>query len=157
MMLGIPTVLDRFIQQAVSQVLTPVFDPGFSPSNFGFGPGRSAHDAILQAQTYLNDGFSWVVDLDLEKFFDRVNHDILMARLARHVKDKPVLRLIRRYLQAGILTEGVVMARTEGTPQGGRFRPCWPISCWMTSTRNWNGAGWRSSVTRTTEPNCATR
>lgn len=118
-MLGIPTVLDRFIQQAVSQVLTPVFDPGFSPSSFGFRPGRSAHDAILQAQTYLNDGCSWVVDLDLEKFFDRVNHDILMARIARHVKDKPVLRLIRRYLQAGILTEGVVMARTEGTPQGG--------------------------------------
>lgn len=122
-MLGIPTVFDRFIQQAVLQVLTPVFDPHFSASSFGFRPGRSAHEAILQAQTYLNEGFAWVVDLDLEKFFDRVNHDVLMARVARRVKDKAVLRLIRRYLQTGILAEGVVMARTEGTMQGGPLSP----------------------------------
>ncbi len=107
-MLGIPTTLDRFIQQAVQQVLTPLFDPMFSEASFGFRPGRSAHDAIRQAQQYLNEGYTWVVDLDLEKFFDRVNHDILMARVARHIADKAVLRLIRSYLQEGIMAEGVV-------------------------------------------------
>ena len=121
--LGIPTVIDRFIQQALHQVLQPVFDPDFSESSFGFRPGRSAHDAVRRAQLYVKAGRRWVVDIDLEKFFDRVNHDVLMSRVARKVKDKRVLRLIRRYLEAGILVGGVVSPRTEGTPQGGPLSP----------------------------------
>jgi RNA-directed DNA polymerase len=122
-LLGIPTVLDRFLQQALQQVLTGVFDPRFSPHSYGFRPGRKAHDAVQQAQTYIAEGYTWVVDLDLDKFFDRVNHDMLMARVARVVKDKRVLRLIRRYLESGVMVNGVVMDTNEGTPQGGPLSP----------------------------------
>jgi RNA-directed DNA polymerase len=121
--LGIPTVVDRMIQQALHQVMSREFEPGFSESSYGFRPGRSAHDAVLKAQEYVASGKRWVVDMDLEKFFDRVNHDVLMARVARKVKDKRVLRLVRRYLEAGVMDAGLVSPRTEGTPQGGPLSP----------------------------------
>ena len=121
--LGIPTVLDRFIQQALLQVLQPLFDPTFSDASYGFRPARSAHDAVRRAQAYVQDGRSFVVDIDLEKFFDRVNHDMLMGRLAKRIADRRVLRLIRRYLNAGVLANGVVTERDEGTPQGGPLSP----------------------------------
>lgn len=121
--LGIPTVTDRLIQQALLQVLQRIIDPTFSEHSYGFRPGRRAHDAVLDAQRYVQDGYRVVVDVDLEKFFDRVNHDILMERLARRIDDKAVLRLIRRYLEAGIMDGGVVMERYEGTPQGGPLSP----------------------------------
>ena len=121
--LGIPTVLDRVVQQALLQVLTPVFDPGFSEWSFGFRPGVGAHRAVLQAQRHIRDGCRWVVDVDLEKFFDRVNHDVLMALVARQVKDKGALLLIRRFLQAGILVGGLTSPTLEGTPQGGPLSP----------------------------------
>ena len=121
--LGIPTVLDRFIQQALLQVLQPLFDPTFSDASYGFRPGRSAHDAVRRAQTYVQGGRSFVVDIDLEKFFDRVNHDMLMGRLVKRIADRRVLRLIRRYLNAGVLANGVVIEREEGTPQGGPLSP----------------------------------
>ena len=122
-MLGIPTVLDRLIQQALLQVLQPLLDPAFSDSSYGFRPGRSAHQALDRAKTHIADGHRWVVDMDLEKFFDRVNHDVLMSRLARRIDDKRILRLIRRFLQAGMLEGGVVSQRVEGTPQGGPLSP----------------------------------
>ena len=121
--LGIPTVVDRLVQQAIAQALEPILDPTFSGSSFGFRPGRSAHDALRQARGYVADGYEIVVDLDLEKFFDRVNHDILMARLARRIGDKRLLRIVRRFLQAGMMQDGVCIGRQEGTPQGGPLSP----------------------------------
>ena len=122
-MLGIPTVLDRLIQQAVYQELGPLFEPGFSAHSYGFRPGKSAHQAVQTAKRAVANGLRWVVDLDLAQFFDRVNHDILMSRVARKVKDKRVLHLIRSYLQAGLLEGGVISPRSEGTPQGGPLSP----------------------------------
>lgn len=121
--LGIPTVLDRLIQQALLQVLTPLFDPHFSESSYGFRPKRSAHQALRQAKAYVAEGRSWVVDIDLEQFFDRVNHDKLMTRVARRVQDSRVLRLIRSYLEAGVIKDGVRVRRDDGTPQGGPLSP----------------------------------
>jgi RNA-directed DNA polymerase len=115
-------VVDRWIQQALNQVLSPIFDQEFSESSYGFRPGRSAHQAVRQAQAYVSGGKRWLVDIDLEKFFDRVNHDILMSRIVRRVSDKRVLKLIRRYLQSGIMQDGLITASREGTPQG------WPLS-----------------------------
>lgn len=122
-MLGIPTVLDRVIQQAIVIVLTPIIDPTFSESSYGFRPGRSGRDAVRQARQFVAEGHRWVVDLDLSKFFDRVNHDVLMERLSRRITDKPLLRLIRKYLEAGMMADGVVVRREEGTPQGGPLSP----------------------------------
>lgn len=122
-LLGIPTVIDRLLQQAIAQVLTPIFERKFSSHSYGFRPGRSAHDAMKQAQEYTQEGYEWVVDIDLEKFFDRVNHDMLMARVAREVKDKRVLKLIRAYLNSGMMNNGVVMEAEEGVPQGGPLSP----------------------------------
>lgn len=121
--LGIPTVVDRLVQQAILQVLEKILDPTFSASSFGFRPGRGAHEALAQASRYVSEGRSIVVDLDLEKFFDRVNHDILMSRLARRVGDRRLLRIIRRFLEAGMLQNGVSVDRHEGTPQGGPLSP----------------------------------
>ncbi len=121
--LGIPTVLDRFIQQALLQVLQPRFDPSFSSHSYGFRPRRSAHAAVKAARDYVQSGRRYVVDVDLEKFFDRVNHDVLMSRLARRIADRRVLGLIRRYLEAGVMANGVVVDRHEGTPQGGPLSP----------------------------------
>ena len=121
--LGVPVALDRFIQQAMLQVLTPLFDPTFSPHSYGFRPRKSAHQAVEQSKKYIAEGYTWVVDCDLEKFFDRVNHDILMGRLATRIADTRLLKLIRRYLQAGVMVHGVVQERWEGTPQGGPLSP----------------------------------
>jgi group II intron reverse transcriptase/maturase len=121
--LGIPTVLDRFIQQALLQVLQPGFDVTFSEHSYGFRPRRSAHDAVMAAKRYIEEGRRYVVDVDLEKFFDRVNHDVLMDRLAKRIADRRILRLIRRYLAAGAMVNGVVLEREEGTPQGGPLSP----------------------------------
>jgi len=122
-MLGIPTVIDRLIQQALHQVLSPCFEPSFSESSYGLRPNRSAQQAVLKAREYVRAGRRWVVDLDLQKFFDRVNHDVLMSRLVRRIKDQRILRLIRRYLQAGMMANGLATARREGTPQGGPLSP----------------------------------
>ncbi len=121
--LGIPTVVDRLIQQAFHQVMQPLFDGGFSKSSYGFRPGHSAHQAVRQAQAYVCEGRRWLVDMDLEKFFDRVDHDVLMSRVARMIKDKRALKLIRRYLEAGMLENGLVSQRVAGTPQGGPLSP----------------------------------
>jgi len=121
--LGIPTAVDRLIQQAMLQVLSPQWDETFSDRSFGFRPGRSAHDAVTQAQQYLEEGYTWVVDMDLEKFFDRVNHDVLMSRVARRVADKRLLKLIRAFLNSGVMIDGLAEATPEGTPQGGPLSP----------------------------------
>ena len=151
--LGIPTAVDRLIQQALHQVLMPLFDPGFSPHSYGFRPGRSAHDAVKAAKAHVASGRRFVVDMDLEKFFDRVNHDVLMARVARKVADKRVLRLIRRYLQAGLMQGGIETQRTEGTPQGGPLSPLLSnilLDDLDPSTRNWRSAVTPSAGMRTT-------
>ncbi len=121
--LGIPTVVDRFIQQAVLQVLQPAWDPTFSDHSYGFRPGRRAHQAVAAAQAYLASGHDWVVDIDLEKFFDRVNHDRLMAAVAKRVSDKRLLRLLRSFLNVGVMDQGLIHTTTEGTPQGGPLSP----------------------------------
>lgn len=122
-LLGIPTVVDRLIQQALLQVLTSLFDPTFSDASYGFRPERRGHDAVRRARQYVRDGWGWVVDLDLEKFFDKVNHDILMSRVARRIEDKTILGLIRRFLVSGIMLNGVLVVSEEGTPQGGPLSP----------------------------------
>jgi len=121
--LGIPSVLDRFIQQAVMQVLQRRWDPTFSDHSYGFRPGRSAHQAVAQAQQYIAEGCGWCVDFDLEKFFDRVNHDKLMGQVAKRVEDKRLLKLIRAFLNAGVMENGLVSPSVEGTPQGGPLSP----------------------------------
>lgn len=121
--LGIPSVVDRLIQQAIAQVLVPVFDPGFVPVSYGFRPHRSAHDAVTVAKTVIQQGYRWVVEVDLDSFFDRVNHDMLMVRIARKIEDKRLLCLIRRYLEAGIMADGVMQPTAVGTPQGSPLSP----------------------------------
>jgi group II intron reverse transcriptase/maturase len=121
--LGIPTVQDRFIQQAIHQVLSPQFEPTFSEHSYGFRPGRRAHDAVKAARVHVEAGYKWVVDIDMERFFDTVNHDRLMARMKVVVKDKRVLRLVNAYLKAGVMVNGVVVETKEGTPQGGPLSP----------------------------------
>ena len=121
--LGILTVIDRFLQQAIAQVLTQIYDPTFSYHSYGFRPNKRGHDAVRQARSYIKEGKRWVVDIDLEKFFDKVNHDRLMQKLSERIKDRRVLQLIRRYLQAGVMEHGLVQPNTEGTPQGGPLSP----------------------------------
>ena len=131
--LGIPTVMDRFVQQAVMQVLQRQWDPTFSQHSYGFRPGRSAHQAVAQAQQYIAAGYGWVVDLDLEKFFDRVNHDKLVGEIAKRVEDKRLLKLIRAFLNAGVMENGLVSPSVQGTPQGG---PLTPLTQKVTSPLN---------------------
>jgi RNA-directed DNA polymerase len=150
-LLGIPTVVDRVIQQAIAQVLGPIFDPGFSDASFGFRPGRSAHGALRQVQTYIGEGYRIAVDLDLAKFFDNVQHDVLMARVGRKVRDKRLLKLIGRYLRAGVLVGETLQATELGTPQGGPLSPLLAnILLDDRQTRSWRAGGTGSCATRTT-------
>jgi len=121
--LGIPTVVDRFVQQAILGILRPEWDPEFSEASFGFRPGRNAHQAVARAQRYVKEGYTWVVDMDVEKFFDRVNHDKLMSEVAKKVKDRRMLKVIRRFLGAGVLEHDALHETAEGTPQGGLLSP----------------------------------
>jgi len=121
--LGIPTTTDRLIQQAIAQVIGPLYEPVFSPYSYGFRPGKSAHDGVQQALSYINEGYDWVVDIDLKNFFDKVNHDYLMHLVSQRIFDKPLLKLIRRYLQSGVMCAGVVSPTRQGTPQGGPLSP----------------------------------
>ncbi len=148
--LGIPTALDRFIQQGVLQVLQKRWDRTFSEHSYGFRPGRSAQQAVAQAQRHIAEGRRWVVDIDLEKFFDRVNHDRLMGRLAQRVRDKRVLKLIRAFLNAGVMEKGLVSPTTEGTPQGGPLSHSCPTSCWTNWTESWSDEATALCATRTT-------
>jgi RNA-directed DNA polymerase len=141
--LGIPTVLDRFIQQALLQVLQPRFDPTFSQASYGFRPGRRAHDAVRLAQGYVQAGRRFVVDVDLERFFDRVHHDVLMGRLEKRIADRRVLGLIRRYLDAGVLANGG-WSGTRARRRAGPCRRSWRTCSWTRSTRSWSDAGTRS-------------
>lgn len=136
-MLGIPTTKDRLIQQAMHQQLNLYYDPWFSESSFGFRPGRSAQQAILQSSQYVREGKQWVVDIDLEKFFDKINHDRLMQRLSKGIGDKRLLRLIHSYLKAGIMTGGLVEQRTSGHHKGARYLRFCPILYWTSLTRSW--------------------
>lgn len=144
-----PGVIDRVIQQAVLQQLQPLWDPTFSEHSYGFRPGRSAHQAVAQAQAYVAAGFNYVVDLDLAKFFDRVNHDRLMAAVAARIPDRRVLRLIRSYLTAGVLHGGLVEASKAGVPQGGPCRRCFQTSCWMSWIGSLSDAATASQGTQT--------
>jgi len=146
--LGIPTVQDRFVQQLLLQVMTPIYDPGFSEHSYGFRPGRSAQDAVRAAQGYFREGKDWLVDMDIAKFFDHVNHDILLGRIGQTIRDKRVLGLIGRYLRRGAMIEGVVVRSEAGTPQGGPLTPrtqkatlrlsvCWSIDDTLDSCRIW--------------------
>ena len=148
-MLGVPAAVDRLICQALSQVLTPVFDPHFHPHSFGFRPGRSAHQAVERARQFIADGTAWCVDFDLDSFFDRVQHDALMARIARRVADKQVLALIRRYLGAGVMDGGGCTRARRGPRKGPRSARCSPTSCSTTSTGSWIGAVTASCATPT--------
>jgi RNA-directed DNA polymerase len=143
--LGIPTVQDRLIQQALNQILSPLFEATFSEQSYGFRPGRNAHDAVRVAKSYIESGKSWVVDIDLERFFDTVNHDRLMARVKDVVKDKRVLRLINAYLQAGVMVNGVMMETEEGTPQGGPLSPLLS-NIVLTEPGALGRASWKSAV-----------
>jgi RNA-directed DNA polymerase len=148
--LGIPTVVDRLIQQALHQVLQPIFEPTFSEASYGFRPGRNAHQALRQARQYVAQGKRWVVDMDLEKFFDRVNHDLLMSKLAVKIDDARALKLIRRYLEAGMRRTGWCSRARRARRKAGRCRRCCPTSCSPRWTGNWNDGVTPSAVTLTT-------
>jgi retron-type reverse transcriptase len=143
-------VQDRFIQQLLLQAMTPIYEPNFSDHSYGFRPGRNAHRAVAAAQGHAREGRDWVVDIDIAKFFDHVNHDILMGRIGQVIRDKRVLGLIGKFLRRGAMVGGLVEASVEGTPQAGRYRRCWRTSIWMRSTGNWRGAGIGSAGTRMT-------
>jgi RNA-directed DNA polymerase len=148
--LGIPTVTDRLIQQAIFQVLTPIFDPEFSNFSYGFRPGRSAHDAVYKVRDYIKEGYRIAVDMDLSKFFDTVNHDVLMHRVARKIKDKRVLKLIGKYLRAGVVVNGRRQATRKGVPQVARYPHFWLIFFWMTWIKSLRRGGTGLSATPTT-------